>query len=48
MHIRAIFFVLYYTRKIPYALKTVFENFEKRCNLVVSAEGGHIEEKYIV
>ncbi len=26
-------------------LKTVFENFEKRCNLVISAEGGHIEEK---
>jgi len=26
-------------------LKTVFENFEKRCNLVKSAESGHIEEK---
>jgi len=26
-------------------LKTVFENFEKICNLVISAEGGHIEEK---
>ena len=30
--------------KIPESvLKNVFENFEKRCNLVVSAEGGHIE-----
>ena len=30
--------------KIPEsALKNVFENFEKRSNLVVSAEGGHIE-----
>jgi len=26
-------------------LKTVFENFQKRCNLVLSAEGGHIKEK---
>jgi len=26
-------------------LKNVFENFEKICNLVISAEGGHIEEK---
>ena len=26
-------------------LKTAFENFEKICNLVVSAVGGHIEEK---
>ena len=24
-------------------LKNVFENFEKRCNLEVSAEGGHIK-----
>jgi len=26
-------------------LKNVFENFEKICNLDISAEGGHIEEK---
>jgi len=26
-------------------LKTIFENFEKICNLVISAEGGHTEEK---
>jgi len=26
-------------------LKTIFENFEKRCNLVISAEGGHTEKK---
>ena len=24
-------------------LKNVFENFEKRCHLVATAEGGHIE-----
>lgn len=26
-------------------LKKVFVNFEKRCKLIISAEGGHIEEK---
>jgi hypothetical protein len=26
-------------------LKSVFLNFEKRCNLIISAEGGHIEDK---
>ncbi len=24
-------------------LKSVFLNFEKRCNLIISAQGGHIE-----
>ena len=26
-------------------LKIVFVNFEKRCKFIISAEGGHIEEK---
>ena len=26
-------------------LKNVFINFEERCKLIISAEGGHIEEK---
>ena len=31
--------------KIPVSvLKNVFENFEKRCNLVVSAEGGTLNK----
>jgi hypothetical protein len=26
-------------------LEKTFENFKKRCELIVSAEGGHIEDK---
>ena len=27
------------------ALNSVFLNFEKKCNLIISADGGHIEDK---
>ena len=33
--------------KIPESvLKNVLENFEKRCHLVVTAEGGYVEQNF--